>query len=227
MDAFIRKYQSFVLSSLYLVFGLLMLGYSTLYSGKEIAIQDARILTQQLTAEKAVLDKKLKDREAAEKQTTSPQGIQSMPAFLEHINRVAQNTDVIINELTPSKDGELKFVIKMASSYFTFLRFAAGLESLNVSINDLAVRPYDNSKTPPIHAIEFSLTPRGDAEPLTGERLAALQAAVKEQNKRNPFQRFAYNVNTKRVTAEVDLTWIHKLSGIGRLGDKKVATINR
>lgn len=224
MDAFIRKHHAFLLSTLYLIVGLILLGYSTLYSGREVAIADALRLNRLIADEnKALTEQVAKQKEV---QALPQEGIRSLPAFLEHINSVAQKTTVIIKELTPSRDADLKFLLKITSDYMTFLRFAAELESLNLVINDLQVRPYDAGKTPPVHAIEFSITPRNDAAPMPDERILELRQQVAGQDKRNPFQRFAFNATTKEVSAEIDLTWIHKLSGVGRVGDRKVATIN-
>lgn len=224
MDAFIRKHSAFILSTLYLLTGLMLLGYSALYSGREVAIADALRLQAVLEEQNRSLTEQ--EKKLQEARAKPVEGVRSLPVFLEHINSVAQKTDVIIKELMPSRDGNLKFLLKITTDYMTFLRFAAELESLNLVINDLQVRPFDGSKTPPVHAIEFSITPRDDAAPLSNERIAALRDQVKTEDKRNPFQRFAFNAKTKEVSAEIDLTWLHKLSGIGRVGDRKVATIN-
>lgn len=224
MDAFIRTHRSFLLSLLCAVTGILLLGYATVYRPKEVALADAARLTAILTEENRPLAAELARRQKSAAQPEA--GIRSLPRFLDHINSIAQDTKVIIRELMPSRDGNLKFVLKITADYLTFLRFAANLEALNVSINDLQVRPFDGSQNPPTHAIEFSITPRADAAPLTDQRLQALRDQVAEQNKRNPFQRFAFNRSTRQVTQEIDLTWIHRLSGIGRVGDQDVATIN-
>lgn len=224
MDAFLRKHRAFLLSTLYLITGLMLLGYATLYSRRDVAIADALQLNRLVEEENRALAELAKKQKKAE---AAPQeGIRSLPTFLERINSIAQKTTVIIKELTPSRDTDLKFLLKITTDYLTFLRFAAELESLNLVINDLQVRPYDPTKTPPVHAIEFSITPRNDAAPMSDDRVVALREQVASLDKRNPFQRFAFNATTKEVSAEIDLTWIHKLSGVGRVGDRKVATIN-
>lgn len=224
MDAFLRKHHAFLLSTLYLITGLILLGYSTLYSGREVAMADALLLNLRIADDNKALAEQAAKQKAV--QAVPQEGIRSLPVFLGHINSVAQKTTVIIKELTPSRDADLKFLLKITSDYTTFLRFAAELESLNLVINDLQVRPYDASKTPPVHAIEFSITPRNDAAPMSDARVVALHNQIAAQDKRNPFQRFAFNAVTKEVSAEIDLTWIHKLSGVGRVGERKVATIN-
>lgn len=224
MDSVLKSNASFALSLLYVVTGVVLLGYVAYYRPLEIAAADARRLATIIQSENAPLKEEEERRKKAD--ADPDPGIRSLPTFLEHINRLAQDTNVIIRELMPSRDGALKFVLKINTDYLTFLRFAANLESLNVSINDLQVRPFDPSQTPPLHVIEFSITPRGDAAPLTSERIRALREQVAAKDKRNPFQRFAFIKETKQITPEVDLTWIHRLSGMGRIGDRRVATIN-
>lgn len=227
MDAFVRKYQSLVLSVVYMLVGVTLFGYSAVYSTRQVASADADALRAFIEQENKTLkaeEEAQKKKEAGDKPADG--AISSLPDFLAHINLISHKTAVIITELTPNREGGLKFDLKIQTDYFTFLRFAAELEALNVSINDLQVRPYDPSKTPPVHAIAFSITPRGNAEPLADERITALKQQVAAQDKRNPFQRFAFNAKTRQVTPEIELTWIYKLTGIGRVGDKRTATIN-
>jgi len=224
MDAFIRKYRGFVLSSLYLVIALLALGYATLISPREIAQESAGNLARILSGEIASLRKEQQAQEEVKKKPSV--GIRSLPAFLEHINNTARETDIIIRELIPGKDGDLKFVLKVTSDYFKFLKLAAKLEKLNLTINDLQVRPYKMTATPPEHVIEFSLTPRGDAEPLSSDRFSKLDDLVSSESKRNPFQRFAFNAETKAVSRDIDLTWIYHMTSIGKSAGREVATID-
>lgn len=224
MEAFARKYRSFLISSLYLVTGLVLAGYAVIYSPREVAVLDARRLAQSILQENGPLNDQFARRREADKSAEA--GIRSLPAFLEHINSISQKTKVIIKELTPAREGELKFNLKIETNYLTFLSFAGELEALNVSIDDLQVRPFRTSEKPPVHAIEFSLTPRGDAAPLEDDRVTALLLQVAGSEKRNPFQRFAFYAKRNEVVAETDLTWQYRLSGIGRSGDRKIATIN-
>lgn len=224
MDAFIRKYSSFIMSSLYLVMGLLALGYATLISPREIAQEGAANLARILSGEIATLKKEQSAREEVKNKPSN--GIRSLPAFLEHINNTARETDIIIRELIPGKEGDLKFVLKVTSDYYKFLKLAAKLEKLNLTINDLQVRPYKMTATPPEHVIEFSLTPRGDAEPLASDRFSKLDSMVSSESKRNPFQRFAFNAETKAISRDIDMTWIYHMTSIGKSGGREVATID-
>ena len=45
----------------------------------------------------------------------------------------------------------------MFSDYYAFVRFTSRLESLNVTIHDLKVHPYNDTRTPPVHLIKFTI----------------------------------------------------------------------
>ena len=226
MDAFIRKYQSFIVSLCFLVVGVTALVYSAVINPLKVQQDSIRVLASKLSEENQSLARVEQEMKArAAKAAQSDDGIQSLPDFLRRINAISNQTNVIIRELTPSRDGNIKFNIKITTDFYTFLRFIMRLESLNVAINDMQIRPYDPTKKPPQQAIEFSITPRHDAEPLESERIRTLRVAVEAPDRRNPFQRFAFDP-TKQVAMEVDLTWIYRLSGIGRSGDEMVATID-
>jgi len=228
MEQFFAKNKTFVLSLVFMTVGISLFGWSNFVTTSQLAMEDARRISSTLAADEERLKNQLAEieRRKAEAGQDASAGITSLPAFLERINEIAQATKVIIDELMPSKDEHLKFSIKIRADYFTYLRFSAKLESLNVSIHDLQVRPFNPGVTPPIHAIEFSITPRNDAAPLGGERLTRMRDQVEEKNKRNPFQRFAFNEANKEVLKQIELTWIHKLTGIGMSGGKRTATIN-
>jgi len=227
MDAFIRRNVSFLLSLSFLAFAVWLFGYSALDLKHENGLKQASAVEQALRTENDGLRALTKERETARAEGTNA-GLQSLPIFLRHINDIASQTKVIIHELSPSHDNSLKFVLKITADYFTFLRFLSELEALNVIVNDLQIHPFDQRKTPPEHAIEFSITPRGNAEPLpnANERISKLRQQVAEPNKRNPFQRFAFDKDKKAVSQDIELTWLYRLTGVGRVGERKVATIN-
>jgi len=228
MEQFIVKNRSFVLSLVFMTMGIALFGWSNFVTTSQLAMEDARKITNTLATDEERLKRQIAEveRRKIEAGQDDSAGITSLPAFLERINEIAQTTKVIIDELMPSKDEQLKFSIKIRADYFTYLRFAAKLESLNVAIHDLQVRPFNPGVTPPIHAIEFSITPRDNAAPLESARLARMRDQVEEKNKRNPFQRFAFNESNKEVLKQIELTWIYKLTGIGMSGGKRTATIN-
>lgn len=221
MDAFIRHHVSLVLSTLYLIVGLGTAGYVGLYLPATANRADLVIAQGYLKTENALLAKQKEFYTKAEK-TTDKDQLRSIPDFLKRINQLANDHKVIIRKLVPDNKDELKFVLEMFGNYYLFTEFAGSLEGLNVTVHDLEVRPYDATKSPPVHFIKFSITPRNDAEPLSMTRIDALAALTKQKNKRNPFQRFAARTGRSCV----DQTWVHTLSGIGTINNKKVATIN-
>ena len=223
MDAFIRNNQALILSTLYLAFSLLVLGYAMGYSVLKVETADLVIAKGHLSAETINLRKKAAELTVKNKKVVA--AIDSMPAFLEHINSLAQLHKVIIRELVPDTQDKLKYRIEIWVDYPTFLRFTASMENLNVSISDLEIRPYNLAKTPPIHVVKFYITPKNNAAPLKSERLDNLLVAVAEQGKRNPFIR-KVSLPGQQGPLFIDLTWVHKLSMITREGDKLVALID-
>jgi hypothetical protein len=174
------------------------------------------------TAENLALQNWLKSQRKVDE--TIEARINSIPAFLQNINTLANTTNVIIRKLAPDDRNKLKFYLEMFSDYYTFVKFTSRLESLNVTIHDLEVRPYNDTKTPPIHLIKFTITPTDDAAPMSSRRLRVLASQVNQKNKRNPFQRYAARTGPARAC--IDQTWVFKLSGIGTINSKAVATIS-
>lgn len=176
--------------------------------------------------ENGALKRVIKARKLLEKKAqATPYHIVSLPEFLSRINVISKKTNVIIHELVPDKDHKIRFNLRIIEDYYKFVKFLSTLESLNVSIHDIEVHPYDLSKSPPLHVITFALTPREDAKPLSNDRLTSLMQRVEMKDRRNPFQRFAYNAKQNLISAEIDLTWVYKLSGIGKIGNTRYATI--
>ena len=224
---FYERHKGFVLSSVYLTACLLLAGYSIMYSSRQAWIIHSQVALQEIRKENSEAAKKLRDfKEARTEKNSGVVGIRSLPEFLKRINNIARETKVIIVKLTPDPNKTLRFNLQIIEDYYDFIKFSAKLESLNVNIHDIEVHPYDLGKQPPLHVISFSLTPRADAEPLSSVRISNLANRVKQKNRRNPFQRFAYNAKEKLIRPEIDLTWDYKLSGIGRVGDKRYVTIN-
>ena len=228
MDAFIRKHASLFLSTFFMIVCVGAAGYFGLYVPATANRADLNKVTVYFNKENALLNKKkgfflTVDKKTSKAAKTNEQtGLRSIPAFLERINKLANDHKVIIRKLAPDKENKIKFIIEMIADYFVFTEFAGNLEGLNVLVNDLEVRPYDDTKSPPLHVIKFSITPYNDAAPLSTTRVAGLAALTKQKNKRNPFQRFAARTGRSCV----DQTWLHTLSGIGTINNEKIATID-
>ncbi|MGB0684178.1 MAG: hypothetical protein ACPGOV_15845 [Magnetovibrionaceae bacterium] len=224
---FYQRNSRFVLSAFFLTFSILLAGYSIIVTTSEAWIQHVSRAERAIKSENTKLTQTIENfQKAQEAEAENAVGVRSLPSFLRRINDLSRSSKVIIDELVPNKSGGLQFRMKFIDTYFKFLLFASQLESLNVSINNIGVHPYDPSATPPLHVVTFDLTPRSDAEPLGGERLGALKERVNTPNKRNPFQRLVNLGDGQKERREIDLTWIYKLSGIGRVGDNLIATID-
>ena len=227
LSAFYERHRGFVLSSFYLTACLLLAGYSIMYSSQQTWKIYSNEAAQIFNNENGVFESKLRSLEEARANKDSEYvGIRSLPAFLKRINDVARRTKVIIQKLTPDPDNSLRFNMNLIEDYYNFIKFSSQLESLDVSIHDIEVHPYDLSKRPPLHAISFSLTPRADAEPLSSDRISQLARRVEQKDRRNPFQRYAFDKKAPAATPEIDLTWVYKLSGIGRIGNDRSVTID-
>lgn len=228
MNAFYEANKDFILSVIFLTACLMAAGYSMLYKEREYTVANTTNMVAEMQVENSQLRKRVQKVQATRAEAAADEedtSIRSMPVFLNRINSIAKDNDVVIEKLTPVEDQLNKFALTFKANYETFLGFAGAFESLNVEINDLEVRPYDPSVVPPVHVINFSLTPRNDAEELTGDRLRRLQADISKKGKRNPFQRFAEG--TLQNVPLIDLTWVNKLTGIGSRNGKAYATIDR
>ncbi|CAK0755918.1 conserved hypothetical protein [Gammaproteobacteria bacterium] len=232
MNEFMRIHRVLVVSTLYVVASLLFFGYTVIYLNRQVTIADLKQINTYLTAEHAALEKRL--AVLTKNQKEGSVAIHSISGFLNRINTIARKNDIIIRKLVPDSQDHIKFTIEILVDYYKFLHFAGDLESLDITISDLQVHPYsmgemdkDNKyKSLPQHVITFTLTPRNDAEPLTGERLAALDRMIEQKEKRNPFQRFAFDAKQRVVNTSVDLTWIYRLTGTGKDQNGFYATID-
>ncbi|MGN7610454.1 hypothetical protein ACQZV8_00025 [Magnetococcales bacterium HHB-1] len=245
MDAFIRKNSKLILSTLYMVAGLLALGYSILYSRLDAYTSDIQAVNQKISVENRVIQDQLKkDQEAAAnaqgKEDKNEGRISSLPDFLLHINTLAKNNNVIIRKLVPDQEDQdggnsqalaisnpLKFRLEIITDFFTFLKFSLDLESLDTILDDLEVHRYDmTNPEKPLHFITFTLIPRNDAKPLKNKRLDELRAVIYNQGHRNPFRRLV--VLKGKPTTDIDLTYLYRLTGIGTNPDgRRYATIDR
>ena len=228
MDAWVQRHQPLIFSTLYMLFAVLVAGYSLLYSSKSVYLRDLSMVSGSVQTVNAEMKKRV-DASRKQEQEAAAAGIRYLPVFMARINEIAHNNEVIIRKLAPDKEGTLlKFRLDFIADYPTFVRFTAELESLDILLDDIQVHPHDLTKTPPLHNISFTLIPQNNAEPIAGQRLDELKKWVFAKDKRDPFQRFAYDTSRKVVNASIDLTWVYKLEGLGQTpGSGSYANINR
>ncbi len=225
MEEFIQKHRPILASTIFMVLGLLAAGYSVFYSRLTVFKSDLGMAAHKYRLENSILKEEKKKQ--TKKDGKKNIGIRYLPTFLQRINEIARHNDVIIKKLSPDADETLKFKLDFISTYYTFVNFTSELEALDIILNDLQIHPYDHTQSPPQHAISFTLTPRNDAEPLADIRLSRLQQKVAEKDKRDPFQRFAFDSTRVIVSRAIDLTWIYKLGGLGLdTSGNRYATIN-
>jgi hypothetical protein len=150
--------------------------------------------------------------------------LDTIPALLVRINNTCIAPKVIIRTLVPNKDNPFRFKLKFISTYFNFLTVLSEFEKLNIAINKIDIKPYEIKEKEARHIITLDISAIDGGHSLSKENIAFLTKELQKKEKRDPFQRFAKIGKTiKRL---VDLTWIHKLSGIGRIDGQYVATIN-
>ncbi|MEO5369656.1 MAG: hypothetical protein H7833_06220 [Magnetococcus sp. DMHC-1] len=225
LDGFIRKYRTFLGSSVFLLAGMTAAGYSIFYMHLQNRSENLAAMQKAYSEQNAKMKSVIEQRKVQES-TKDKGGVDDLPMFLERINDLARKNTVIIRRLTPDTEIPNKFVLEIVVDYNTFIRFTADLESLDIVVDDLQVHEHNSGATPPTHAISFSLVARNNARTLSSERLEGLRKWVAQKDRRNPFQRFAFDPGKTSPTPQINLTWLYKLSGIGTQDGKKYATID-
>ncbi|MBF0610567.1 MAG: hypothetical protein G8345_11635 [Magnetococcales bacterium] len=219
MEQFFQQHRNFTLSLLWLLFGIMLAGYSLLYRPLQLSMKALTPLTSQLDEQNKSLQSKIDAQQNMDK--AKAVGISSLPAFLARINELSSTHKVVINKLTPEGEGRLRINLEINADFYTFLRFVAHLETLDVVLDNVEIHPftYDPKNSDlPIHFISFAITPQNNAEPLksgaTQELMRKVKEAIEVHNLRNPFQRYAKD-HRKDPEQLVDLTWVYKLGGFG------------
>lgn len=233
LDEFLNQNRPLVVSSAWLVMCILLAGYVFIQENQRAIRYDLTAMTNTLNQEadeyKALVDKSEQDKKVVV-------GVKTIPEFLSNINAIAQQNDLIIRQLMPDDETKSKYNIELITDYYTFLKFTADLESLDTVINDMQIRPYGAQKKlkgkdknyAPQHFITFSITPHNNARKLDHASIKDLNARVKQalgQRERNPLQRLVWVEGALSNT--IDLTWLHKLTGIGSNNKGRYATIDR
>ncbi|MEA2018208.1 MAG: hypothetical protein U9N59_07150 [Campylobacterota bacterium] len=159
-----------------------------------------------------------------EKKEDKVEKLSVIPGLLKRINDTCKAPKIIIRELQPDDANPFKFELKFVSGYFDFLKVLSEFEKLNIAIDDIAIYPFEIDKNNPKHFITLNIRAIGSGEKIDAKLMQFLDEELAKKDKRNPFQRFAkLGKNIQRI---IDLTWIHKLSGIGRVNGENMATIN-
>jgi len=150
--------------------------------------------------------------------------LNTIPKLLNRINNTCKAPNVIIRTLEPKDKNPFAFELKFISNYFDFLKVLSEFEKLNIVIHKIDIKPYEIKKNNSKHIITLDIEAINGGERLSQKDVAFLNDELNKKKKRDPFQRFA-NVG-KNIKRLVDLTWLYKLSGIGKVDGKYVATID-
>jgi len=180
------------------------------------------VLSQKYTKEELKLYKQVN----IVKKTKENQEVQldTIPALLVRINNTCIAPKVIIRTLTPSKKNPFRFELKFISTYFDFLTVLSEFEKLNIAINKIDIKPYEIKEKEAKHIITLDISAIDGGHSLSKKNIAFLTKELFKKEKRDPFQRFAKV--SKSIKRLVDLTWIHTLSGIGKIDGQYNATID-
>lgn len=159
-----------------------------------------------------------------EKKDDNVTTLDTVPKLLTRINNTCKAPKVVIRTLKPDMANPFVFELQFIANYFDFLRVLSEFEKLNIIIHKIDIKPYEIKKNNSKHIITLNIEAVDGGERLSQKDVVFLQTELNKKRKRDPFQRFA-KVGT-RIKRLVDLTWMYKLSGIGKVDGKYVATIN-
>jgi len=218
----LRDYLAEIISSLLLIASAVLLFFKAYY----LPMVEYKEALKKMESDYALKIAKLKQQEESENEKSEEKEnrLSAIPNLLKRINDTCKEPKVIIRELLPDKSDPFKFELKFIADYFEFLRVLSEFEKLDIAIDGISLHPYMIDKNNPKHIVTMNVRAIGNGERLDPKLVKFLDDELAKKNRRNPFQRFAkLGKNIKRI---IDLTWIYKLSGIGRIDGEFVATIN-
>jgi hypothetical protein len=218
----IKEYMSEIISTIAVVFSLGIL-YLGVYYIPTINYQDkVKDYNKELMRLYNTLKK---ENNAKEKQSKKEkEELKNVPDFLDRINNTCKYPSIMIHSLKPDMTNPFKFEISFIADYFKFLKALSEFEKLNISIDNIEIRPYKLDDNNPQNFVTLQITAINQGEKLSSEAVKFLDDEVAKKDKRNPFQRFAkIGVDIVKL---IDLTYIHKLSGISRVNGENIATID-
>jgi len=175
--------------------------------------RDANRLTEQVGRLKTIINA----------QKDAPR-LTSTPVFIERIGALAAEEQVPIHGIRPDAENPELFVVSLEADYLAFERFIASLEELDVDILSFSAKVDNQSGDDPKATFELQLLPNNDARQLQIPRLRALRAKLEAEERRNPFQRLDGGGSLEGN--RIDLTEFFSLTGISRIGDYSLVTIN-
>lgn len=172
--------------------------------------------------------KKVEERltEAAERirdQENAPR-LTSTPVFIDRIGQLAAEHDVPIRSIRPHSETPDLFLVEIEARYHDFEGFIGALEELDVELVAFEAELEEQPSEDPRAVFRIQLLPNNNARTLDIPRLAELRRQIALPGRRNPFQRI--DLGGDGGPNRIDLSDILRLSGISRLGDIRIATID-
>lgn len=186
--------------------------------------ESAQLVTSYLERDaKRLTDQVARLQEIVKAQKDVPR-LTSTPVFIERIGVLAAEEQVPIHGIRPDAENPELFVVSLEADYLAFERFIAALEELDVDILSFSAKVDNQSGDDPKATFELQLLPNNDARQLQIPRLRALRAELEGEERRNPFQRL--DGGGSQEGNRIDLTEFFSLTGISRIGDYSLVTIN-
>lgn len=207
-----------------LAFSLTVFLASNIYFISSWQADSAQIVTTYLQREaSAMTNRVIRLQGLVQSQANAPR-LTSTPVFIERIGALAAAEHVPIHGIRPDADNPELFIVSLEADYLAFERFIAALEELDVDILSFSAKVDNQSGDDPTATFELELLPNNDARQLQIPRLEALMVKLDAEERRNPFQRLdgGNSLDGNRI----DLTDFFSLTGISRIGDYSLVTIN-
>jgi hypothetical protein len=182
-------------------------------------------MSQKYKSDEMKLYSKLKELEKEQEKPSDEIKLDTIPSLLKRINDTCRVPDVIIRKLDPVGNNPFAFTLEFISSYFDFINVLSEFEKLNIIIHTIDIKPFQITKNSSKHIISLVIEAIDGGEKLSQKKVSFMNQEIQKHKKRDPFQRFAkMGMDVERL---IDLSWEYKLSGIGKIGGRYVATIDR
>ena len=226
--SFIKNYKQYIVDTISFIalIGAILFAFNYAYKKP---LEQYNVLVNSMSEKYKVdgikLSSKLQQMEKEKEKPSEEIQLDTIPGLLKRINDTCKSPDVIIRKLDPVGNNPFAFTLEFVSSYFDFINVLNEFEKLNIIIHTIDVKPFQQRQNESKHLISLVIEAIDGGEKLSNEKVSLIQQEIQKQKKRDPFQRFAkMGIDIERL---IDLSSIYKLSGIGKIDTKYVATIDR
>lgn len=224
MRDFFKEYILEIVSSIVLLLSLILLFFKVYYNPLVEYSHTISKLSSSLQSDELRFTKKLYELNKEDDFKSRRTDFNVLPSFLIRINDTCKKSNVTIDSLVPYTDEQFHFKLEFTSTYFDFLRVLSEFEKLDIMINNINIKPNLNGDKSTEIEVSLDILAIDGGEKLTASATNFLNKELSKKYKRNPFQQYTkLGSKTNRL---INLTWVYKLSGIGRVNSNFVATIN-